>query len=58
MAINALIKKASIFAGDTDLDKVKTCFDKCFVLDSGCPDALIHRARVSQSGLFLLSVLF
>ena len=47
MAINALIKKASIYAGDSDMDKVKACFDKCFVLESSCPDALIHRGRVS-----------
>ncbi len=47
MAINALIKKASVYAGESDMDKVKGCFDKCFVLEASCPDALIHRARVS-----------
>lgn len=29
------------------MDKVEACFDKCLVLDSTCPDALMHKARVS-----------
>ena len=47
MVINALIKKASMFSGDSEAEKVQACFDKCLVLDPTSPDALIHRARVS-----------
>ncbi len=47
MIINCFVKKASIHAGSGDMDKVKSCFDKCLVIDRSSPDALIHRARVS-----------
>lgn len=47
MVINALIKKASVFAGNSELEKLKSCFDKCLVLDSTSPDCLMHRARVN-----------
>lgn len=46
MAVNALIKKASVYAGNHGMDEVTTCFDKCFQLDPECPDALLHKARV------------
>ena len=57
MVINALIKKASVYAGNSEMDKVKSCYDKCFVIDSQCPDALIHRARVSQCVFSLMYLL-
>ena len=47
MVVHALIKKASVYAGDNDKEKVKVCFDKCLALDPASPDALIHKARVS-----------
>ena len=48
MTINALIKKASVYAGNADMDVVRVCFDKCLALDPACPDALLHRARVGE----------
>ena len=47
MYVNALIKKAGIFAGRQSLDKCKTCFEKAENLAPNSIDILVHRARVS-----------
>ena len=47
MYVNALIKKAGIFAGGLKLDKCKTCFEKAVAIMPDSTDIFVHRARVS-----------
>ena len=46
MYVNALIKKAVIFAGGMEMDKCKACFEKALAIDPGSGDVFVHRARV------------
>ena len=48
MYVNALIKRAGIFAGRQSLDKCRTCLEKAVSIDPDSIDILIHRARVSS----------
>ena len=47
MRINALIKKAKIFAGSFQTQKCDECFEKAHDIDANCVDVYIHRAMVS-----------
>ena len=47
MYVNALIKRAGIFAGQQNMDKCKTCLEKAFAICPDSIDILVHRARVS-----------
>ena len=48
MYVNALIKRAGIFAGQHNLNKCKTCLEKALIISPHSTDILVHRARVSQ----------
>ena len=54
MYVNALIKRAGIFAGQQNVDKCKTCLEKARVLSPHSVDILVHSARVSCIVLLLL----
>ena len=54
MYISALIRKAGIFAGEGEMEKCKTCFDRVLAIDQKSGDAYIHRARVSRVAPFTL----
>ena len=47
MYVNALIKRAGIFAGQQNMDKCKTCLEKALAVCPDSIDVLVHRARVS-----------
>ena len=47
MYVNALIKRAGIFAGQQSLGKCKTCLEKAAAISPTSIDILVHRARVS-----------
>ena len=49
MYVNALIKRAGIFAGQQNMDKCRTCLEKASALCPDSIDVLVHRARVSNS---------
>jgi import receptor subunit TOM70 len=46
MYVNALIKRAGIFAGQQNMDKCKTCLEKALAVCPDSIDVLVHRARV------------
>ena len=47
MYVNALIKRAGIFAGRQSLNKCKVCLEKATAIAPDSIDILVHRARVS-----------
>jgi len=49
MYVNALLKKAGVFAGQFQMEKCKTCFEKALAIDPNCIDIFIHRARVRNT---------
>ena len=52
MYVNALIKRAGIFAGQHNMDKCKTCLEKALAICPDSIDVLVHRARVSPFQLW------
>ena len=47
MYVNALIKRAGIFAGRQSLNKCNVCLEKAAAIAPDSIDILVHRARVS-----------
>ena len=50
MYVNALVKKAGVFAGSFEMDKCKACFEKAQAILPASTDILAHRAKVCSLG--------
>ena len=57
MYANALIKKAGIYAGQLNLKKCKTCFEKAMAIAPDCTDLYVHKARVRHMYMYIWCML-